>query len=87
MASTFYFAVPELVWLYDTETPTDPNPAPGVTTSETGENDFTAEITLADNSTRIIKHVGAQIPAVDPDPSPSVRWIERRDREAGELGG
>jgi hypothetical protein len=82
MASTFYFAVPELVWFYDTENPTSPNPAPGVTTAETGENDFTVEITLADTSTQIIEHVGAQVPG-----DPPSRWIELRSRDAGEIGG
>lgn len=83
MAATLYFSVGDLVWFHDTENPTDPNPAPGVVTAANGENNFTVEITLADMSTRTEEHVGAQVPAVDPDPSPSVRWIELREREPG----
>lgn len=77
MASTHYFSVTDLIWLYDTENPTDPDPAPGEVTAETGENSVTVEITEA-GGTRTVKHVGAQ----QPD---SVRWIELRDRDAGEL--
>jgi hypothetical protein len=79
MASTYYFSVTDLIWFHDTENPTDPDPAPGVVTAETGQNDFTVEITLADESTETVKHVGAQ----QPD---SVRWIELRDRDAGPIG-
>lgn len=77
-AAVFRFNVTDLVWFYDTENPTDPNPAPGVVTEANGENDFTVEITLADDSTRTEKHVGAVV-------SGSVRWIETRDRNAGQL--
>lgn len=84
-AAVRYFSVADLVNYYDTENPTDPYPAPGVVTAANGENDFNVEISLSDGSTRIEKHVGAQVPAVDPDPSLSVRWIELRDRDAGEL--
>lgn len=84
-SAVLYFNVNDPVWFYDTEEPTDPYPAPGVVLEQTGENDFKVEITLPDMSTRIVKHVGAQQPAVDPDPSPSVRWIELREREVGEL--
>lgn len=82
-AATLYFNVNDPVWYYDTESPTDPSPAPGVVTAVTGEADFTVEITLADLSAETRKHVGPQEPAVDPDPSPSVRWIELREREMG----
>ncbi len=73
MASTLYFNVGDPVWFYDIA---DPNPAPGVVTAVNGENDFDVEVF---GETRTEKHVGAQIPAIDPDPSPSVRWIELRE--------
>lgn len=78
MASTHYFTVTDLVWYHDATNPTDPDPAPGVVTAETGDNDFTVEITLADTSTEIRKHVGTIAANGD-------RYIEPRDREAGGL--
>lgn len=76
----FYFRVTDLIWYHDTENPTDPDPAPGVVTAETGDNDFTVEITLADSSTRTEKHVGTVA-------ANGARWIEIRDGNAGEIGG
>lgn len=78
MASTHYFSVTDLIWYHDTNNPTDPDPAPGVVMAETGDNDFTVEITLADTSTQTVKHVGTIA-------ANGNRYIEPRDREGGEL--
>lgn len=76
-AAVHYFSENDSVWFYDANEP-DPRPAPGVVIAETGVNDFTVEITLTDLSTRPVKHVGTA--AANPE-----RYIEPRDREAGQL--
>jgi len=77
-SQALYFSVGDPVWFYDIEEPADPHPAPGVVTNVNGA-DYDVEITLADLSTRIERHVGPQ----EPGPSPSVRWIELRAIEPG----
>ncbi len=85
------FSVPELIWFFDTNEGAGPNPnptpLPGVTTLDEGEGLYTIEVTRPDTTTFEVEHVGAQEPAVDPDPSPSVIWIEKRSSEGGDLGG
>lgn len=76
-AAVSYFSVADLVWFHDAESPTDPDPTPGVVTADEGESGYTVEITLADHSTRTVKHVGAA------GPGENARYIEPRDREIG----
>lgn len=75
---THYFSVTDLIWFHDNVDPTDPDPAPGVVMAETGDNDFTVEITLSDQSTETRKHVGTVAANSD-------RYIEPRDGEVGGL--
>lgn len=83
--NTLHFNVNDPVWFYDINNAPDPHPAPGIVTAVNGETDYDIEITLSDNSIRAERHVGPQEPAVDPEPSPSVRWIELRVIDPGEL--
>lgn len=83
-AAVLIFSINDPVNYYDTENPTDPNPAPGVVTAVLSADKFEVEITLAGGVMDTVV-AGAQEPAVDPDPSPSVRWIEPRVVEPGEL--
>lgn len=83
------FSVTDLIWFYDTNEGADPNPTPlpGIVTVDEGDGLYKIEATRPDTTTFEVEHVGAQIPAVDPDPSPSVRWIEKRSSEGGPIGG
>jgi hypothetical protein len=56
--------------------PTAPNPAPGVVTEITGDNDYTVQIQLADDSTDYVRNVGQRDPEVSSSPP---RYIETRE--------
>lgn len=64
-----------LVNYFNTSTPTDPDPAPGIVREATGENEYTVDYTTSDLFIHTVEHVGFVVPEEEP---PS-QYIEIRE--------